>query len=106
MTVNSADTNHVGTKQTRRLSTKAVELLNERIHGLPIWIRAPKTGTEFYSGFSRSKLYELAGAGAIRSVSIREPGQVRGTRLFHLASILAFIEKCERGAAKEVTANA
>lgn len=51
MTVNSADTNHVGTKQTRRLSTKAVELLNERIHGLPIWIRAPKTGTEFYSGF-------------------------------------------------------
>ena len=49
--------------------------------------------------FQPGKLYELAGKGAIRSVSIREPGQVRGTRLFNLASILAFIEKCEQGAA-------
>ena len=44
---------------------------------------------------SRAKLYELAGTGAIRSVSIRERGQVKGTRLFNLASILAFIERCE-----------
>ena len=49
-------------------------------------------------------LTKLAGTGAIRSVSIREPGQVRGTRLFNLASILAFIEKCEHGAAEEVAA--
>jgi hypothetical protein len=50
---------------------------------------------------SRAKLYELAGTGAIRSVSIRQPGQIKGPRLFNLASILAFIEKCEQGATDE-----
>jgi hypothetical protein len=79
-----------------RLAPKARELLTERTNGLPVWIRAPKTGTDYFSGFSRSKLYELAGVGAIRSVSISEPGQVKDTRLFNLASILAFIEKCEQ----------
>lgn len=74
---------------------KAIEMLNDKDGKMPVWIRSPKSGPEFYTGFSRAKLYELAGAGLIRSVSIREPGQVRGTRLFHLASILAYIEKCE-----------
>lgn len=81
-----------------RLAPRARELLTERTDGLPVWIRSPKQGTEFYSGFSRAKLYEGAGKGHFRSVSIREPGQVKGTRLFHLASILAFIEKCEQAA--------
>jgi hypothetical protein len=79
-----------------RLSPQAKELLQDKFNGLPVWIRSPKQGVEFYSGFSRAKLYELAGTGAIRSVSIREAGQVKGTRLFNLASILAFIEKCEQ----------
>ena len=70
------------------------ELLAERQGRLPVWIRSPKSGPEFYCGFSRSKLYEAAAKGHIRSVSIREPGQVRGTRLFLLSSILEFIEKC------------
>jgi hypothetical protein len=52
-------------------------------------------GHEFYSGCSRAKLYEWAAKGFIRSVSIREPGRIKGVRLFHLASILAFIERCE-----------
>ena len=63
---------------------------------LPVWIRSPKQGTEYYTGLSRAKLYELATKRAIRSVSIRAPGQIRGTRLFHLASILEFLEKCEQ----------
>lgn len=37
---------------------------------MPCWVRSPKIGAEYYSGFSRAKLYELAGAGKIRSVSI------------------------------------
>jgi hypothetical protein len=86
---------------TRPLSPKAAELLQDRADNHPCWVRSPKTGPEHYSGFSRAKLYELAGKGAIRSVSIREPGQTKGTRLFNLASILAFIEKCEQGAADE-----
>ncbi len=62
-------------------------------HGnLPVWIRAPKRGPEYYTGFTRPKLYKLATKGHIRSVSIRESGKFRGTRLFHLQSILAFIE--------------
>jgi hypothetical protein len=89
---------------TRPVPAKARELLNDQSNGLPVWIRPPKSGLEFYSGFSRAKLYELAGTGAIRSVSIREPGQTKGTRLFHLQSILDLIEKCERGAALESAA--
>ena len=84
-----------------RLAPKARELLTEQANGLPVWIRAPKTGPEFFSGFSRAKLYQLAGEGKIRSVSIREPGAIRGTRLFHLGSILAYIEKCEAEATIE-----
>jgi len=75
-------------------------LLAERDKGLPVWIRSPKSGTEHFTGFSRAKLYALAGEGSIRSTSIREPGQIRGTRLFNLASILAFIEGNEAAAAK------
>src|SRR5262249_28768540 len=71
------------------------ELLAERQGRLPVWIRSPKSGPEFYSGFTRSKLYDAASKGYIRSVSIRERGRIRGTRLFELNSILAFIEKCE-----------
>lgn len=81
----------------RKLSVTAAELMAERQGQLPVWIRSPKSGPEHYSGFSRSKLYELAGDGKIRSVSIREPGQVKGVRLFHLASILDFIARCEAG---------
>jgi hypothetical protein len=71
------------------------ELLADHHAGLPVWIRAPKKGPEFFTGLSRSKLYELDSKRLIRSASIREPGQVKGTRLFNLASILAFIEEHE-----------
>lgn len=59
---------------------------------LPLWIRAPVKGPEYWTGFSRSKLYELARDGKIRSVSMREGKQKKGTRLFELKSILALID--------------
>ena len=90
--------------QTRPLTPNAAELLRDRANNLPCWVRSPKSGPEHFSGFSRAKLYELAGKGAIRSVSIRGSGQVKGTRLFNLASILDFIDKCEQAALKESTA--
>jgi hypothetical protein len=83
------------TNTKSRLSPTATELLRDRNGNLPVYIRSPKSGTEFYTGLSRAKLYELASAGKIRSVSIREPGQTKGTRLFLLASIFSFIESCE-----------
>ena len=51
------------TKHARRLDG----LLSERVGPVPVWIRAPKSGCEFYSGFSRAKLYQLADAGSIRN---------------------------------------
>lgn len=80
---------------TERRLARLEQLLAERQAGLPVWIRSPKSGPEHYTGFCRAKLYLEAGKGNIRSTSIREPGQVKGTRLFNLASILAFIEKSE-----------
>jgi hypothetical protein len=81
-------------KLPRSLSPYLVELLTLRDGLLPVWIRAPKSGPEHYSGLSRSKLYELAKRNKIRSKSIREEKwHTRGTRLFHLASILQFIEE-------------
>lgn len=88
-------------KRLTRLEDRLADLLAERDKGLPVWVRAPVSGHEYYTGFSRSKLYAIAAEGSIRSTSIREKGQLKGTRLFHLASILAFIEKNEAGAAKE-----
>jgi hypothetical protein len=63
---------------------------------IPYWIRPPKTGQEPYTGIARTKLFELAKLGHIRSTSLREPGQRKGTRLFHLGSILEFIEQSEK----------
>jgi hypothetical protein len=73
-------------------------LLAERQEGLPVWVRSPKAGTEHFTGLSRSKLYDGAQRGHWRSVSIREPGQIKGTRLFHLGSILDAIAKHEAAA--------
>ena len=82
----------------RSAQSRAAQFIRDREGNLPVWVRAPKFGHEFYSGCSRPKLYEWAAKGLIRSVSIREPGRIKGVRLFHLASILAFIERCEAGA--------
>ena len=79
-------------KSGKPLTASLTDLLSDRdkIHR-PIWIRCPARGTEHFTGLRRGYLYALAGQGKIRSVSIRAPGKIRGTRLFHLASILAFI---------------
>jgi hypothetical protein len=85
MKVNTSDAHKAG------VSERVRQLLAERDNPLPVWVRAPKHGHEHYCGFSRAKLYEAAAKGHFRSVSIREPGQVKGTRLFHLGSILASV---------------
>jgi hypothetical protein len=68
---------------SRSLAPSAAQIMSDRDGSLPVWVRAPKRG------------HEWAGKGFIRSVSIREPGKIKGVRLFHLASILGFIERCE-----------
>jgi len=94
--INDTSSEVAAAKHTRPIPQKAQELLSDQSSGLPVWIRSPKQGVEFYSGFSRARLYQGAAIGEFRSVSIRKPGQVKGTRLFHLQSILDFIAKCEQ----------
>jgi hypothetical protein len=81
----------------RSLAPRVTELLSDRsADALPVWVRAPRGGgVEHYSGLGRSKLYELATTGRVRSVSLRDGGSVKGVRLFCLSSILNFIAKCE-----------
>jgi len=84
---------HTPSTATPTAKQRATELLAMRQRGLPEWIRSPKTGKqEHYTGLTRPTLYRLAGDGKIRSTSLREPGMAFGTRLFHLPSILAYIE--------------
>ena len=83
---------------TRPIPARARELLQDQSNGRAIWVRSPKFGVEFYTGFSRARLYQGAKDGDFRSVSIRKPGQTKGTRLFHLQSILDFIGRCEEQA--------
>jgi|SRR5436309_1184506 len=89
----------------RRLSTTAADLLAVQNGNLPVWVRSPKVGVERYSSLSRAKLYQLAGEGKIKSASLREPGRVRGCRLFHLASILTYIQQHEQRANQKEVVN-
>jgi hypothetical protein len=84
-----------------RENLRAAQLAAERDGNLPVRVRTPKYGREFFSGCSRAKLYKWAAKGFIRSVSIRELGRIKGVRLFHLASVLGFIERCEAVALTE-----
>jgi hypothetical protein len=63
-----------------------------RYHNLP---GDPIPGRRCHSPFydDRHADFFISRDGHIRSVSIREPGQVKGTRLFELASILSYIER-------------
>lgn len=81
----------------RGLAPTADQLTAERIHGYPIWVRPPKSGTCHWTGLSRSALYALATQGLIRTASIRKSGQTKGTRLFHVPSVLALIEEHATG---------
>ena len=77
----------------RKLTPTVSEILADRDGRLPVWVRAPKAGgLEHYSGQTRATLYAWATEGLIRTASVRQPGKLRGIRLFHLASILEFIE--------------
>jgi hypothetical protein len=55
-----------------------------------VWMRVPEVVRGY--GISRTKLFLLAKTGKIKSVSLREPGTARGTRLFCVKSIEDYIE--------------
>lgn len=79
----------------KRLGVSSSELAADRVGLRPIWIRAPKQGHEPHCGLTRAHLYSLAQRGLIRTSCLRDPGALKGVRLFHLPSILAYIESHE-----------
>ena len=85
--------NTINNNNDSTLQRKVAAMQQERHSGLPIWIRAPRQGgLDKYCGLTRSKLYELASRNRIVTVSLKEPHQIRGTRLFNLPSILTYID--------------
>lgn len=57
------------------------------------WMKAPKRGYCPTTGLTRTALYRLGRRGKIKTASIREPGASRGNRLYHLGSILAYLDQ-------------
>jgi hypothetical protein len=55
----------------------------------PEFVDAPGLQARF--GIKRSLAYTLLGDGAIRGVSLRRRGQLRGKRLFDVASVRAYL---------------
>ena len=54
------------------------------------WLRI--TEAIVYSRLSKPKLYDLINRGLIKSVSLRERGQIKGTRLISFESLRSFLE--------------
>lgn len=50
-----------------------------------------------FSGISKPKLYQLLNRGDIKSVSLRERGQIKGTRLVSFDSLRDFLESRATG---------
>ena len=76
------------------------KLQAEQHESRPVWIRPPRAGQqEHYTGLTRSKLYELAQLGHIKTLCLKRPDQIRGCRLFNLPSLLQFIQ-CQYEAAE------
>ena len=79
-----------------RTKQKVGQLLAERDESLrPVWVRAPKPGEyEHFSGLGRGKLYQAEALGYVKTASLKPPGAVRGVKLFHLQSVLDYVESC------------
>lgn len=65
------------------------------IHDRPEWIDCRRVKSLFT--ISRSTAYRLADEGKIKTVSLRERGNVRGKRLFSYDSIAAFLNSRATG---------
>ena len=58
---------------------------------------ADSKGLLKHTGIGRSLAYLLFSEGKIDSVCIRRPGSTRGKRLWHIPSVLAFLDSCRGG---------
>ena len=69
---------------------------------IPEWIRLPQPGkADPLTGLRRNVLYDLINARAVRSVSLRKPGTIRGVRLIETRSLLAYLDRLANEQANE-----
>lgn len=61
----------------------------------PEWLKIPEAVR--FSRICRSKIYTLIRSGKIRSVSLREEGETKGTRLVSVHSLRRFLESRASG---------
>lgn len=61
----------------------------------PEWLRVREACE--YSRLSKPKLYQLLNRSLIKSVSLRERGQIKGTRLISFDSLRSFLESRATG---------
>lgn len=60
----------------------------------PEFCRLPKAGTQCpWTGLSRSTMWQtvLRSNGQVKTVCLRRPGAIKGTRLIHLSSLLTYL---------------
>lgn len=69
-----------------------METLNNTNDGGPEFLDSK--GLEQRFGIRRSFAYELIARGAIRSVSLRKRGSLRGKRLFVVDSVREYLNSC------------
>lgn len=63
----------------------------------PKYIRLPRAGAKCcVSGLSRTTLFALIKAGAVRSVVVSRAGTIRGARLVNYNSLLAYLRRLEK----------
>lgn len=64
------------------------------------WLRVKEACA--YSRLSKPKLYDLMNRGLVKSSSLRERGQIKGTRLVSFDSLRQFLESRASGGAAAV----
>jgi len=85
----SLDTKQLGEQITEKTTVPLSEAAARASHVDPEFVDCP--GLEARFGIKRSLAYALLAEGAIRGVSLRRRGQIRGKRLFDVASVRDFL---------------
>jgi hypothetical protein len=69
---------------------------SDKVQAIPQdWLRVSEACA--YCRVSKPKLYDLLNRGLVKSVSLKERGQIKGTRLVSFHSLKAFLESKATG---------
>ena len=84
---------HMSIVSSKRPSLATLQTLSDVQALKPEWLRIPAASR--VSGLSRKQIFVGIANGTIRSKHLKRPGAVKGIRLIHFDSLMAFIEGLE-----------